>query len=136
MRSRDGNSTLLFSVFSVVLFNSIALSASEYLVSYRYVVKDATLFNETLYVSKAMKKCSGVPKQEIILENPDKKTLKELLSTANLEFIEYVHKLGLHVAHSEINQNFYNSSTTTLTLATTCFKVEFNEDFAKIAPLK
>ena len=123
---------LLFSL----LFYSLALNASEYLISYRYIVKDLILYNEKFYLSKAMQKCKGTPQEAIVLDNSDNKTLKELLSNVDSKFIPYIHKLGLHVQHNSVTKNMLNSSTTILTLKTTCFKVDFNDLFVRIAPLK
>jgi len=136
MRSRDGNRTLLLSVCTIIFFNSLALNASEYLISYRYVVKDAIFYNETLHVSKAMQKCTGKPQESIILEHNNTSTLKEVITNSNTQFIDYIHRIGLHIEHSSVTKNMQNKSTTILTLKTTCFKVDFNEKFAKIAPLK
>ncbi|MGE4397313.1 MAG: hypothetical protein AB7D34_07725 [Sulfurimonas sp.] len=137
MRSRDGNLNFSLRLCRVViLFSSLALSASEYLISYKYVVKDATLYNETLLISKAMTKCEGSPQDELILQSRDEESLKKLISQNSQEFIEYIHKLGLHVDHDEKTVDMQNSYTTVLTLRTTCFKVDFNDNFATIAPLK
>lgn len=137
MRSRDGNLNFSRRLCTVIiLFNSLALSASEYLISYKYIVKDATLYNETLLISKAMTKCEGTPQDEFVLQSRGKESLKKLLSHNSQEFIEYIHKLGLHVKHNEKTLNLQNSYTTVLTLRTTCFKVDFNDNFAIIAPLK
>lgn len=83
-----------------------------------------------------MKKCTGKPYSPIIFETRDDKNLKKILSTNNEEFIEYIHKLGLCVEHKDKTQNYQYSSTTILTLKTTCFKVDFNDNFVKISPLK
>jgi len=83
-----------------------------------------------------MQKCKGDPQKPILLEHNKSKNLKDVISSANSEFIDYIHKLGLHVEHNSVTKNMQNSSTTILTLKTTCFKVDFNEKFAKIAPLK
>ena len=136
MRGRDGNHSLLLTVCSVILFNSLALSANEYLLSYRYVVKDTILYNETLHISKAMQKCKGSPQKSILLEHKKRDNLRDIISSSNDEFIEYIHKLGLHVEYDSVTKNMQNSSTTILTLKTTCFKVDFNEKFVRIAPLK
>jgi hypothetical protein len=136
MRSRNGNFNFSLRLCTIILFNSLALSASEYLISYKYVVKDATLYNETLLVSKAMTKCEGNPQEEFILQNNSEENLEKLLSKNPEEFLEYIHKLGLHVNHDEKTLNLQNSYTTILTLKTTCFKVDFNDNFATIAPLK
>jgi len=136
MRSRNGNFNFSLRLCTIILFNSLALSASEYLISYKYVVKDATLYNETLLVSKAMTKCEGNPQEEFILQNNSEENLKKLISKNPEEFLEYIHKLGLHVNHDEKTINLQNSYTTILTLKTTCFKVDFNDNFATIAPLK
>jgi len=138
MRSRDGNLTFSLSICTIILTTlfSSALTADEYFISYRYVIKDAILYNESLLISKAMKKCSGSPYNPIILESDGEKNLHEIISKKSEEFIHYIHKLGLHVEHNEKTTDYKNSSTTILTLKTTCFKVDFNDNFAKIAPLK
>ncbi|MBE0514126.1 MAG: hypothetical protein IBX42_04115 [Sulfurimonas sp.] len=100
------------------------------------MVKDAILYNETLLISKAMTKCEGTPQEEFILQNSSEDNLKKLISKNPQEFIEYIHKLGMHVNHDEKTINLQNSYTTVLTLKTTCFKVDFNDNFATIAPLK
>ena len=136
MRSRNGNRYFSRRLCSIILFSSLALDASEFLISYSYTVKDALLHNESLLISKAMKKCSGTEQSSIILENDGKEELKKIISRNNEEFINYIHKLGLHIEHDEKTTNYQHSSFTTLTLKTTCFKVDFNDNFARIAPLK
>ena len=136
MRSRDGNHNSLFAVCSLLIFCSLALNAGEYLISYRYVVKNAIIYNETLHISRSMKKCSGKAQKELILENTTDGNFKKLLHENSEEFYEYIRKIGLHVAYNDITQNFQNQSTTILTLKTTCFKVDFNDNFAKISALK
>ncbi|QOY55337.1 hypothetical protein HUE87_03620 [Candidatus Sulfurimonas marisnigri] len=136
MRSRDGNRNLALRLCSIIFFNSLALNAGEYLISYRYVVKDTLLYNETLNISQAMTKCDGKPYKYLILENTNNENLKKLVSKNSELFLEYIHKLGLHVEHQEETINLQNRSTTILTLKTTCFKVDFNDNFAKISPLK
>ncbi len=138
MRSRDGNLDFSLSICSVVflLFSLSTLKADEYLISYRYVVKDATLYNETLSIAKAMKKCVGKPQKELILQNNNEDDLKKIISANSLEFIDYLQKLGFHINHKEVTQNSINKSTIILTLKTTCFKVDFNDKFARITPLK
>lgn len=136
MRSRDGNRNLTFRLSSIILFYSLALNASEYLISYRYMVKNSILYNETLDISNAMTKCDGKPQTELILENSSDGNLKKIISQNSEEFLNYIHKLGLQVKHKEQTINMQNSFTTILTLKTTCFKVDFNDNFARIAPLK
>jgi len=136
MRSRDGNSTFSLRLCSVILFSSLALNASEYLISYRYVVKDATLYNETLLISHAMQPCYGKAQKILILENNNTQDLKKIIDNNTDEFIDYIHKLGLYVKNTETTSNLQNKSTTILTLKTTCFKVDFNDNFVKIAPIK
>ncbi len=136
MRSRDGNRTFSLRLCSVILFNSLALNASEFLISYSYTVKDATLYNETLHISKAMKKCSGTPQKSFIFDTDGEDDLKKIISNDRERFINYIHKLGLHLKHNEKTIDYQHSSSTTLTLKTTCFKVDFNDNFARIAPLK
>jgi hypothetical protein len=83
-----------------------------------------------------MKKCSGKPEQSIILTSYGDNDLKQTISKNSQEFIDYIHKLGLHVEHNESTTNYQNRSITILTLKTTCFKVDFNDNSARIAPLK
>ncbi len=137
MRSRDGDRHILLRLCAVAfVFLSSSLLSDEYYISYRYVVKDAILYNESLLVSPAMQKCSGETYSPITLENTGFKTLKEVISHNSFEFIEYLHKLGLQVKHESKTINHKNISTTVLTLKTKCFKVDFNDNFAKLAPLK
>ncbi len=137
MRSRDGNHSLPLTICKlIILFNSLALNAGEYFISYKYLVKDASLYNENLQISKAMQKCHGKQSNFIILQNNDNDDLKKIISSNSEEFIDYIHKLGLEVKHQDEAKNGIYSSTTTLTLKTTCFKVDFNENFAKITALK
>jgi hypothetical protein len=83
-----------------------------------------------------MKKCSGTPQKSFIFDTDGEKDLKKIISKDREEFINYIHKLGLHLNHNEKTKNYQHSSFTTLTLKTTCFKVDFNDNFAKISPLK
>ena len=137
MRSRDGNHSITRTVCSVILLSSFALlDAKEFLISYSYVVKDATIYNEKLHISKSMKKCIGTPRKPLILTSNRDENLQLIIKNNEQEFIDYIHKLGLHVEHKESTSNYQNKSTTILTLKTTCFKVDFNDNFAKIAPLK
>jgi len=137
MRSRDGNSYGSFSVQLIfLLLYSLSLSGSEYLISYRYVVKNAIIYNEELSLSKAMQKCSGTPSNTLTLEIQKSKDLKVILSQNYETFLNYIYKLGLSVSHKESTINYENSSTTILTLKTTCFKVHFNDNFVKISALK
>lgn len=136
MRSRDGNSTFSLSVCALILFSTLSLCADEYLISYRYVLKDARLYNETLDISRAMKKCEGVALPSLIIHSDDTKDIKENLLKNSSEFIDYLHRLGLHVQHQEKTQNLINHSQTILTLKTMCFKVDFNDNLAIITPLK
>jgi len=137
MRSRDGSNTLLCRPCALIFFLVLTLFGSEeYLISYRYVIKDAFLYNESFLLSKAMRKCSGTPQKEITIFNEKHLSLKKLLSDTSGEFIFYLHKLGLDVEHRVIQNNMQNSDTTILTLHTTCFKVDFNEDFVILTPLR
>ena len=136
MRSRDGNHTFSLSICAIILFHSLALDASEYFISYRYLVKDTILYNETLEISQAMHKCKGVPSSTLILESNNSKNLKNIIAFNKEKFISYMYKLGLNVQHKERTINLQNSSTTILTLKTRCFKVDFNDNFAKISALK
>jgi len=83
-----------------------------------------------------MQKCKGIDGTSLILQIPKSKNLKQIISLNNEKFINYVHKLGLNVKHREKTSNFQNNSTTILTLKTTCFKVDFNDNFVKISALK
>jgi len=136
MRSGDGNIYCSRTIYTLVLFYSLALDASEYLISYRYQVKNATLYNEILQISKTMQKCNGKVIDSLILDNKNKNNLKDIISNNSQEFIDFIHKLGLEVQHNSYTHNIIHNSATTLTLKTTCFKVDFNENFARISPLK
>ena len=83
-----------------------------------------------------MKQCSGKPQPSLILENDESNNLKKIISKNEDKFIEYIHKLGIDIKNTEITSNLQNSSTTIITLKTTCFKVDFNDNFVKITPIK
>jgi len=83
-----------------------------------------------------MQKCDGKTYNPIIFETRDDKNLKKILSSNKEEFIDYIHKLGLIVEHKDSTINFQYTSTTILTLKTRCFKVDFNDNFVRISPLK
>ena len=137
MRSRDGNHSFTRRLCSVVfLFSSLALNAGEYLVSYKYIVKNATLYNESLDISKSMTQCEGIPSQTIILPSPYKDNFQKLVAQHKEEFIEYIHKLGIDIQSRDITTNNQITTTTIITLKTTCFKVDFNDTFVKISHLK
>lgn len=135
MRSRNGNHSFTRTVL-IFLLSSLVLDAKEYLISYRYVVKDAILYNESLSISSSMTKCLGKPLQSLTLSSYGDKNLKQNISKNSELFVDYIHKLGLQVEHKGVTKNFQNKSTTILTLKTTCFKVDFNDNLVKIAPLK
>jgi len=103
------------------------------------MVKDATLHNESLLISKTMKKCAQTNNKKsnyfLILQNSASTDLRQIISNNSEKFIDYIHKLGLHVEHKETTVNSQNKSTTILTLKTTCFKVDFNDNFVRMAPL-
>ena len=136
MRSRNGNSFSLFAICSVICLSSLALHAGEYLVSYRYVVKDMILFNDSLQISHAMKKCDGKPDKFIELVDNESEDLTQIIKNNSFEFTNFIHTLGIDVKHKETTINAQNSSTTILTLKTRCFKVDFNDNLARITALK
>ena len=138
MRSRDGDKSFLCRYCALGLFFLCmpALYGAEYFISYRYVVKNAVLLNESLQVSRAMKKCSGTPETSLLLDYNKHSKLKDILQANEEEFFHYISKLGLHVSHREKISNMQSSSTTIVTLKTTCFKVDFNDNFVKISALK
>jgi len=136
MRSRDGNRTFSLRLCSIILLYSLALNAGEYLISYRYVVKDAVLYNDSLLISHAMQPCHGKEQKPLVLENNNSKNLKQIISKNSDEFIQYIHRLGLDIKSEQTVTNLQIKSTTIITLKTTCFKVDFNDNFARITPLK
>lgn len=83
-----------------------------------------------------MQKCDGLAYNPIIFETRDDKNLKKILSSNKEEFIDYIHRLGLNLQHSDSTINAQYTSTTILTLKTRCFKVDFNDNFVRISPLQ
>jgi len=136
MRSRNGNRSFSFRLYTLIFLPSLALFASEYLISYRYTVKDAQLFNETLQVSHAMQKCTGKLQDSFLLEARKNDSLQNIINNNYSLFIDQIDKIGLDIQHTQMTTKNINTSTTILTLHTTCFKVDFNDNFAKITPLK
>jgi curli biogenesis system outer membrane secretion channel CsgG len=112
------------------------LDASEYLISYRYIVKDLILYNESLQVSRAMKKCDGQPQNYVYLSVNNEDALSEIIQNNSDEFVDFIHRLRLDVEHKEVTKNAQNFLITILTLKTRCFKVDINQNLAKITALK
>jgi hypothetical protein len=84
-----------------------------------------------------MQKCNGkIFAKPLYLETKDFKNIKDIIINNRETFIDYIHKIGLHVSYNSTTTNMKNSSTTILTLKTTCFKVDFNDNLVKISPLK
>ena len=137
MRSRDGNHSFTRRLCSLtLLFSSLALNAGEYLVSYKYIVKNATLYNESLDIAKSMTQCEGTPSQTIIFSSPHEDNFKKLVERHKEEFLEYLQRLSLDIQSRDITTNQQMNATTTVTLKTTCFKVDFNDSFVRISHLK
>jgi len=121
----------------IFLFLSTAILANEYLISYRYVVKDTIIYNEELDISPAMQPCKGdADKEYLILDTKKSKNLKKIIENNFIEFIDFINKLGLEIKYNSNTNNSINSSTTVVTLHTRCFKVDINEKFVRMAPLK
>lgn len=137
MRSRDGDCslTLTVSILSFLLL-PLPLSASEYLISYRYVVQNAILLNEKLDISESMRPCLGTPTEAISFEANETKQLHTIIQRNEESFIDFLHKLGLSVSHREHFSSKHSDSKTILTLKTSCFKVDFNDTLVTIWALK
>jgi len=139
MRSRNGNHSFTRRFCSIILLTSLtslALNASEYLISYKYIVKNATLYNEALDISKSMSKCMGIPQQSIILPSSNKKNLKKIIKENREIFIDYISQIGLNIKNKQISTNNQIDTISILTFKTSCFKVDFNDNFVKISYLK
>jgi len=138
MRSRNGSCSSSFSTYSIIflLFYSSVIFADEYLISYRYFVKNSALYNETLDVSKAMKKCSGKPYDSLSIEIKDTHNLKQILLQNKEKFTYFLNKIGFYITNEELTYNGNHVARTIITLKTTCFKVDFNDNFVTISPLK
>jgi len=136
MRSRDGSFTILLRFCTLIFFYTLTLNAGEYLISYRYVVKNTILYNESFQISHAMKKCKGSIQKTLLLDANGTKNLKKIVSHNYEKFISFISNIGLDISHKETTINFKNYSTTIVTLPTTCFKVDFNDNFVKISSLK
>jgi len=141
MRSRDGDHSKTLSISSIIflllLLYSSALLADEYFISYRYTVKNSIIYNKVFLISKAMKKCTGTTHTKALILNKEKSnTLKDILLKNEDIFFQYLFKIGLNITNHDQCLNNTNTSFTIITLKTTCFKVDFNENFVKIAPLK
>jgi hypothetical protein len=83
-----------------------------------------------------MKKCKGKPYETLILDPHKSENLKEILLLNQDDFTEFLYKIGLSVKHQEETINGVNNSSTIVTLPSKCFKVDFNDNSVKIAPLK
>jgi len=83
-----------------------------------------------------MKRCKGESFSSIVFDSDGTKNLFKTIDKNREEFISYLHKIGVSVSHNSHTSFYQNHSTTILTLKTTCFKVDFNDNSVKISPLK
>ncbi len=84
-----------------------------------------------------MQKCQGQPTNiSLILPREKTSNLKKIIHLNRERFDAFLEKVGLYVDHREETRNNINHSFTSLTLKTTCFKVDFNDNFVKITPLE
>jgi len=84
-----------------------------------------------------MTKCRGREVQtSLLLPYKKDENLKTILLENYDEFFSYLEKLGLHVEHKSLTKRLQNTSTTKLTFPTTCFKVDFNDNFVTITAIK
>ena len=135
MRSRDGDSPYLFTIYALVV--STTLSASSYYISYSSLVRNATLVNDELLISKAMRPCSGKPlyrPYRLILESES--DFIEVLESKREDFLEYLSHVALHVRGRSGSINATIDDEIELRFKPTCFKVDFNDGLAKITPMK
>ncbi len=86
-----------------------------------------------------MKPCRGkLSLKKLYLEYPayESKSLRLILLHNYDDFFSYIMKMGLSVtSHEKVVKN-HSSSSIEVTLPTTCFKVEFNDSFVTISPIK
>ena len=136
MRSRDGNHSFTLRLCSLILLYSLALNAGEYLISYKYTVKNAILYNEQLDISKTMQSCKGKETQILILPAEKTENFQKIVAKNREEFLDYIHTLDLDIHSWDTTTNSQIDATTIITLKTTCFKVDFNDTFVRISHLK
>jgi hypothetical protein len=140
MRSGNGSRPFSLSVCTLTLFACLSLEGSqEYLISYRYHVKNAKLYNESLQISQAMKPCLGKKyAKSLILEKKEstKQDFHHLIKQNRESLINYLEQLSISVKNKDSLSNNALTSATTITFKTECFKVDFNDNFVIITPLK
>lgn len=134
MRSRNGYFNLIFSICAII-FITTNLYSDEYIISYRYVVKNAILIDSSLEVSHAMVKCDGKRGLSLYLKTYGSKNLKKILLKNTNLFSLYMNKLGMQVQSNGYNTEKIANSLTVLTLKPLCFTVNFNQNFVKITAL-
>jgi len=84
-----------------------------------------------------MKKCKGEAQTDSLnLANMKGLSFEELINANREIFTDYLHKLGVFVDATSTTYHYKNLSRTELTFKTECFKVDFNENFVIITPLK
>jgi len=83
-----------------------------------------------------MQPCKGKPTSFIELPILEDDNLHVVIKENALEFIDFLHDIGLDLTYQSVVANAIHTSTAIHTLKTTCFKVDFNDNFARISPLK
>lgn len=135
MRSRNGNRPFLFTYLTVI--TTLAFGADHYYIGYRLTAKNTQPINETLSVSKAMQPCHPAkPSESITLKRFNNEKLQTLLNREQTAFLEFASFNELRV---KSNDNFSVTNPQTLnslTLPTSCYAVEFNDESVTITALK
>ncbi len=136
MRSTNGSGTTLFRL-SIIIFFACSLFSEEYYISYRSIVAESTLYKEEFFVSKAMQQCKGeLQRTSLVLGYQDDQNLKDVLVSNFDDFFDYLQKIGLTINAKTATNSTKISDKIALTFRSTCFKVDFNDNFVTITAIK
>ncbi len=83
-----------------------------------------------------MTSCEKKPFMQPLKLTNQNNNLKKTIEKEKENFVNYLSKIGMEVKNKSKNTALVNSSFTTITFKTMCFKVDFNDNFVKIQPLK
>jgi hypothetical protein len=96
------------------------------------------LYQEKLNVAPAMKQCkkSKITAKSLLLPRINKEKLSKIIENNFEDFENALLGWGVSIKANDQTFNAKNHSQTVITMQTTCFKVDFNENFVTLTPLK
>lgn len=120
--------------FRFLLFLPFFLQANDFILTYKIVVKDAIIYNETYHVSFAMTRSDDVLEAvcNIPLEEKEYANAYAFLKDERDLVLQCLFHHGVRLRDDSVAYNFASSSQTTLMIPPTRVRADVKEDFVTI----